>query len=117
MLSCLRRRHKARWKTLSSNVRNAQHLAAASVAALDLTFDTIPAFEGVSRADAAASGEEYELLVAAPPELDARAFAHRFALPLTRVGVVREAMGTPVVAATDGGARVELPRGYDHFLR
>jgi thiamine monophosphate kinase len=69
---------------------------------------------GVAVMDAMASGEEYELLVAAPPSLDLAAFAERFALPLTCIGHV-EALATgepPGVAA-----RVDLPGGHDHFSR
>jgi thiamine monophosphate kinase len=67
---------------------------------------------GVGVEEALAAGEEYELLVAAPPALDAAAFAERFHVSLTPVGRVE--------ALADGEppgvhARVDLPGGYDHF--
>lgn len=89
---------------------DARNLAAASDAALWLDVDGIPCMEGVSPLDALASGEEYELLVSAPPGLDGESFARRYGVPLTAVGRVegREAGGAV-------HARVDLPRGYDHY--
>ncbi|WKW11831.1 thiamine-phosphate kinase [Pseudogemmatithrix spongiicola] len=96
------------------------HLAAASGVACVLELDAVPCLAGV-RVDAALqSGEEYELLVAAPA-MDAAAFAAAHAgLRLTAVGRV-EAL-SPVgaagaVRAERGGAPVALPRAHDHFAR
>ena len=49
----------------------------------------------MSAAVAAWSGEEYELLVAFPPNLhpDVDAFRERFGLPLTAIGRVRQGEG------------------------
>lgn len=88
---------------------DARHLAAASGVALWLDVDAVPLIEGASLADGLAGGEEYELLVAAGAALDVHAFAARFGVPLTRVGRVL-AGGAPEVSA-----RVDLPRGHDHF--
>ncbi|HEX6631369.1 MAG TPA: thiamine-phosphate kinase [Gemmatimonadaceae bacterium] len=90
---------------------DAAHVAAASDVGLWLDVDAVPRVAGVSMEDALAGGEEYELLVAAPPVLDAAAFARTFGVALTRVGAVR-AEGAPGVAA-----RVDLPHGHDHFSR
>ncbi|HEU4628159.1 MAG TPA: thiamine-phosphate kinase [Gemmatimonadaceae bacterium] len=89
---------------------DAAHLAAASGVRLRLDVDAVPCVAGVRVEEALASGEEYELLVAAPARLDVAAFARAFGLPLTRVGRVEA--GAPGVAA-----RVDLPHGHDHFSR
>lgn len=97
-------------------IADARHMAAASGAAISIALDNVPLFGSVSPADAAASGEEYELLIAAHPTLDAAAFAAEFGLPLTRIGNVTG--GTAVgVTVTHGGARVEFGGGHDHFSR
>jgi thiamine-monophosphate kinase len=77
---------------------------------LRLDVDAVPRVAGVGMEDALAGGEEYELLLAAPPTLDVAAFARAFGVPLTRVGGVVE--GAPGVEA-----RVDLPHGHDHFSR
>ncbi|HEX9563339.1 MAG TPA: thiamine-phosphate kinase [Gemmatimonadaceae bacterium] len=92
----------------------ARHLAAASGVRLRIELDLIPRVPGVSAPDAAISGEEYELLLAAPDELDSVSFAARFDIPLSRIGRV-EAAGQPSVAFFHGGSRVDLHGGYDHF--
>ena len=97
-------------------IADARHIAAASGVAITIALNTIPLFAGSTTADAAAGGEEYELLVAAPPSLDARAFTARFSLPLTRVGEIAAAPPTGVTV-TMGGASVEFSGGYDHFVR
>lgn len=89
------------------------HVAAASGVRIAVELDGLPVVEGVSREDAARSGEEYELAVAAPPGLDGRAFERAFGIPLTAIGRVEE--GAPGVVATLGGARVAPGGGWDHF--
>jgi thiamine-monophosphate kinase len=96
-------------------VADARHMAAASGAELVIALDAVPLFHGCAPADAAASGEEYELLVAGPGALDQAAFEQRFGLALTRIGDVLPASGVPRVIVTDAGARVEFTGGYDHF--
>ncbi|MEX2182803.1 MAG: thiamine-phosphate kinase [Gemmatimonadaceae bacterium] len=95
---------------------DAGHLAAASGVRCVLTLDTVPCHEGVNVADALMSGEEYELLVAAPA-LDGRAFAQANAgLTLTPIGRVEAATGKAgeVVAERDGRP-APLPAVHDHF--
>jgi thiamine-monophosphate kinase len=67
--------------------------------------------------NAARSGEEYELALAAPRGVDVAAFVREFGLPLTAVGEVRAlaAGESPGVDATFHGRRVDQPRGHDHF--
>jgi thiamine-monophosphate kinase len=90
------------------------HLAAASGVRVRLELDRVPCVPGIAPLDAARSGEEYELVVAAPTPLDGHAFAAAFGIPLTEVGRVL-GEGAPGVEAWLGGARVDLPRGHDHF--
>ncbi|HVZ77874.1 MAG TPA: AIR synthase-related protein, partial [Gemmatimonadaceae bacterium] len=94
---------------------DAAHLAAASGLTLELDVDRLPCVDGVTARDAAASGEEYELLVAAPPGLDAGEFERRFGVPLTAVGRAR--VGAPAAVFLEAGARVDLAHAHDHFIR
>jgi thiamine-monophosphate kinase len=95
-------------------VSDAGHLAAASGVCVVLDLESIPCVPGVPAERAAASGEEYELLVAFPRDAppDVNAFRAAFDLALTRVGRADEGRGVRVDAR---GARVDLPRGHDHF--
>jgi thiamine-monophosphate kinase len=93
---------------------DARHIAAASDVAIEIDVSSIPCVPDVPPGAAATSGEEYELLVAMPDEFDAEAFSARFSLPLTRVGEVVEGPGAQVTF-TEGGDRVDLAAGYDHF--
>jgi thiamine monophosphate kinase len=99
-----------------------------------LLLDAIPRVAGVSIAQALSSGEEYELLVAAPVS-DAAKFSAEFAaanegLSLTAVGRVEalaplDARGASSatdasgeVVAEQAGLRVAMPssaRAFDHF--
>ena len=90
------------------------HIAAASGVRIRLDLDRVPTVPGISPTEAAASGEEYELAVTAPAPLDVERFRREAALPLTEIGRVLEG-GEPGVEAWRGGARVDLPRGHDHF--
>lgn len=91
-----------------------QHVAAANHVEIRVDVDRLPRGPGVSWEDALASGEELELVVAAGGALDVDAFARRFGIPLTPIGHVRAAERARVVAV-QGGQRVDLPRGHDHF--
>lgn len=91
------------------------HLAAASGVRLEVALDALPLVAGITAVQAAASGEEYELIVAAPRTLDAEAFTRRFAIPLTAIGRAME--GASDVALTLGGARVAPAHGHDHLSR
>jgi thiamine-monophosphate kinase len=98
---------------LASDVR---HLAAAGEVAMTVELDRLPVVEGVSALEAARSGEEYELLAAAPASLDVRAFEERFHLPVTRIGTVT-ATGSVPVTFLHRGVRVDPGMGHDHFSR
>jgi len=90
------------------------HIAAASKVAIELDAERIPTFDGVSPLQAAASGEEYEIVVTAP-SLDARQFAEEFGLDLTEVG--RVVAGPAGVTLMEGGRPVSTPAGFDHFRK
>jgi thiamine-monophosphate kinase len=95
---------------------DAGHLAAASVVRIVLDIDRVPRVAGATAVEAAASGEEYELLVTAPAGLDAAAFAREFGVPLTNIGRVEAAGSRPAgVDALNAGAAVPLPTGFSHF--
>jgi len=89
------------------------HLAAASRVTFTIELDAVPSIDGMSPLDAAGSGEEYELIITAPADLDTEEFAKRFGLELTRIGEVTP--GPAAVIMTLGGERVDLPAGYLHF--
>ncbi|MGH7645980.1 MAG: AIR synthase-related protein, partial [Gemmatimonadales bacterium] len=94
---------------------DAAHLAAASGVAVEIALERVPCWPGAEALVAAASGEEYELLVALPPafaEAQARAFTRKFRLPLTRIGTCARGAG---VRLSDRGVAVVAPAGYDHF--
>lgn len=93
---------------------DATHLAAASEVTLSLELDHIRCVDGVLPAEAAASGEEYELLVTIPGDVRdlAREFETRFSVPLTTIGVVEPASES---ALRTHGVRVDPARGHDHF--
>ena len=92
---------------------DARHLAAASGVGVEIELERIPLWPGSTPADAAASGEEYELAVCAPATLDPAAFERLFALPITPVGHLTA--GAPAVNSTLGGERVAPAGGHDHF--
>jgi thiamine-monophosphate kinase len=101
---------------------DAGHLAAASGVTCELWLDALPLVTASTPTDALGSGEEYELLVATAPDLDADGFARRFGVPLTRIGVVRERTeaASPLVMLRQsegaiGHVHVALPAGHDHF--
>ena len=95
-------------------VADAGHLASASGVRVELELDRLPRASGVTAEAAAASGEEYELLVAfAPASLpDADRFCEAFDVSLTPIGAVTHGTG---VALIGPGGRVDPPRGHDHL--
>jgi thiamine-monophosphate kinase len=93
---------------------DAMHIAAASGVHIILDLDRLPRLDGVDPLQAAASGEEYELLVAIPPSAAVHDFERSFRLPLTEIGRI-VAGGPPRVETRIGGLSVAPPRGYDHF--
>ena len=95
-------------------VADAGHVAAASGVRIHIDLERIPCDAGVDCLAAAASGEEYELLVAMPPAAAIHDFELLFRLPLTEIGRV-VAGDSPGVSTFHHGTSVAPPRGYDHF--
>jgi thiamine-monophosphate kinase len=101
-------------------VADAGQLAAASEVRIELDAQRVPCIAGAELEVALTGGEEFELLVTAPPSasVDAAEFERRFALVLTEIGRV-----LTIDEPSDGarveirGARVAGPAGYDHFSR
>jgi thiamine-monophosphate kinase len=92
-------------------VQDAGHLAAASGVGLELVLDDLPLVFGGEPLPAAASGEEYELVLTAPPTLDLAAVLPP-EVPVTRIGRVVAGRG---VRTTLGGHVVAVVPGHDHF--
>jgi len=93
--------------------QDAGHLAAASGVAVAIQIDKLPAWPGVTPSAAAASGEEFELLVTLPGDFkDAATFVKATGLPLTRIGGCVEGSGTRI---TDNGLQITPPPGFQHF--
>ena len=92
---------------------DAAHIAAASQVRLAIALDHLPTLGGLAPDAAARSGDEYELLVASPRDIDAAEFERRFELPLTAIGRIEA--GDADVVATLRGARVAPGGGFDHF--
>lgn len=88
------------------------HLSAASGVRIQIELENVPVMPGLSAIDATASGEEYELLITAPSEIDVREFWAKFNLELSRIGTVFEGEG---VAMTLNGDAISPPPGYLHF--
>lgn len=107
---------------------DAGHLAAASGVGVRLEADAVPVHPALESgalppgadplAFALHGGEDYELLVAAPPgRLAPRVeeFHERFDLLLTRVGSVVEGAGVELVPPGGGSPRPLTRGGHDHF--
>lgn len=93
-------------------VADLRHLAVASGVLIDVEARRVPCMNDVDTRIALESGEEYELAVTSPHDIDSAEFERRFDLPLTMIG--------RVTATTDSGVAIDGTRvagtsGYDHF--
>ena len=93
---------------------DAEHLALASGVGIDVDLSLLPMVAGVTDpVSAAASGEEYELLVGFRTALDSADFERTFDLPLTAIG--RATSRDEGILFRRGDERVAKPSGYDHL--
>ena len=95
-------------------IADVAHIAAASKVRIEIDLGRIPNAPGVSRYEAAASGEEYEIVVTAP-EIDTDSYTEEYGLALTEIGQV--VAGRAGVAMLENGNPVASPSGYDHFQK
>ena len=92
------------------------HLLLASGVGAEVELANVPMLPGVEdHLAAAASGEEFELIVTSPSDIDTTEFDRRFSLPLTDIGRVTDHGGDLVLVLH--GKRVAKPAGYDHLSR
>lgn len=102
-------------------VADAGQLAAASGLRVEIDAERVPRMIGAERDAALTGGEEYELLLTAPPSapLDVSEFARRFSLSLTEIGRLSLAggFGGGRAGVEVRGARVAGSAGHDHFSR
>ena len=93
---------------------DAAHLARASDVTLALGLTSVPLVDGVTTAQAATSGEEYELLIAMPKDVavDVGQFVKSFGIPLTDIGSVQPAGAEAVLFDDHAGG---LAHGHDHL--
>jgi len=89
------------------------HLSAASRVGISVRIEDIPTVSGMSPLEAAGSGEEYELVVTSPADIDTKEFTTRFGLDITQIGAVTG--GAIGVVMTQDGEPVVSPAGYLHF--
>ena len=86
------------------------HLAAASATSFTVEVERVPCMHGVSPMDAIRSGEEYELLIAAP-QLDVAELQVALDCPITEIGRIDPAG----VGLTLGGKPVVAGGGHSHL--
>jgi thiamine-monophosphate kinase len=99
---------------------DAQHLSAASAVGIEINLERIPCWEGVEAMAAAASGEEFELLVSMPPtfgDASASSFRGETGVELSRIGTCLRSTGgrRAGLRLLDNSKPVPVPQGYDHF--
>ncbi len=89
------------------------HIASASGVKLNIATGNISLFDGSSITEALASGEEYELCVTIPQEVDQAEFQERFGIPISIIGGVFESAEPQV----DFDMAVPPGRGpFNHFV-
>jgi len=91
-----------------------RHVSAASGVAIDVDDRSVPRMSGVDLSVAMRGGDEYEMVVTSPRDIDRAGFERRFGVRLSEIGRVVDASRAEV---TVRGARVADDAGYDHFSR
>jgi thiamine-monophosphate kinase len=90
------------------------HIAAASKVHVEIDAEKIPCVPGVTSLQAAAAGEEYEIVVTSN-DIDVVRFREEVGLELTEIG--RVVAGAPGVTLLQDGTPIKTPRGFDHFQK
>lgn len=90
------------------------HIASASRVKLKMITGNIRHFGGISLSDAVSSGEEYELCVTMPREVDQVEFEKRFGIPLSLIGAVFESAEPQV--DFDISASLDGRTPFNHFV-
>ena len=92
------------------------HLCRASGVGCEVDLDALPLYPGATALDALASGDDYELAFAAPPDAQGviETLARQHRVPITRIATLRRDP-RPGVAWTRNGMTVEVRPGYRHF--
>lgn len=94
-------------------VADLAHIAAASAVEISIDLERIRTDAGLSLMDAASSGEEYEILVTSPREIDVPQFEKLFGIDLTCIGAVGG--GETALRVFFQGDEVQAPTGYLHL--
>ena len=92
------------------------HLCRASAVDCDVDLAGLPLCPGADPTAAAAAGDDYELVLAAPPELEdaVEDIARRTGVAITPICTAREGTGAGVRWFHDGTV-VDMPAGFRHF--
>ena len=90
------------------------HIAAASKVRIEIDCESIPCVAGVTALQAAAAGEEYEIVVTAGA-IDTALFREEHGLDLTEIG--RVVAGSAGVTLLQDGKPIPSPGGFDHFKK
>ena len=94
-------------------VGDLRHVAAASNVGIMLMGQKVPRFGDASIETALSSGEEYELCVTSPHELDTAGFQKKFGIPLTLIGYVMASDKPDVTIGMSAG--LKTPQAFNHF--
>ena len=93
-----------------------EHVCRASGASCEVDLDALPLYPGATALDAVATGDDYELAFAAPPDAQAaiETLEREHRVRITRIGTLQQDP-RPGVTWTQDGRPAEVRPGYRHF--